>query len=544
MILRGMISTNIRGASAPPPAAESPNAFASDGWSVLNSGLGGRVDLTITTLPADNGYAITDIQYKVNTGAWTSVGAATTGTYEIAGLTDDVEYTFQVRARNSEGPGTASSTKTETPTLATPAVISDETFTDATDIVGFRVDQVGTWYWAVTGTSDNPTGSQIVAGTGGGILEAGSQAFTEATSFNESYTNAVGAHGDTRRLHYLVDPSATGVLNSNIIRQNFVVELAPAAFAVGDWNLTNAATDGELTVTINALPDNNGYAISDIKYRANGGSWTSFGAAVTGAYAITGLANDALAEIEIRAVNAEGDGDVGPSKSETPTLAASYLDDLVFRVDADEGVVADGTEITSWTDSIGGLIFNSKTGTPQYLINGSPALRPLIYLPSGAALSIPSLTGSALPSGNAARTMMILAAIPGGASSSQGVMYGTNVASQAFGITFNSSELPVADHWAGGTTGTTSMADMEYRVIAVTYASGTETLYVNNVSEGTPSTGLTLNTPLNIFRMGRDLAGTSKLALGVLAVLVWDSVQSAPQMTEAYNALVARHLAA
>lgn len=543
MILRGMISTSIRGAAAAPPAAESPAAFAADGWSVLNSGLGGRVDLTITTLPADNGHVITDIQYRVNSGTWTSVGAATTGTYEIAGLTNGVEYTFQVRARNSEGPGTASSTKTETPTLATPAIISDETFADATDIVTFRVDQVGTFYWAVTATTDDPTGSQIVAGTGGGILEAGSQAFTEATSFNESYTNAVGAHGDTRRLHYLVDPSATGVLNSNIIRQNFVVELAPAAFAVGDWYLTNAATDGELTVTITALPDNNGYAISDIEYRANGGAWTSFVAATTGSYAITGLTNDAAAEIEIRAVNAEGNGDVGPSKTETPTLAVSYTADLVARWDADAGVVADGTEITSWTDSVGGLVFNSKTGTPQYEINGSPVLRPLMYFKSGDALTVPSLTGSALPSGDAARTMMIVAAIPSGASSSQGVMYGTNSASQAFGITFNSSELPAADHWGGSTPGTTSMADMEYRVIAATYASGTETLYVNNVQEG-QTTGLTLNTPLNILRIGRDLAGTSKLPLGVLAILIWDSVQSGQQLTEAYNALVARHLTA
>jgi hypothetical protein len=549
-MIYGMVSGMVQpeGQGAPAPSVNAPDSFASDGWEVTDAGTGGTIYLNVITLPADNGFTVSDIEYKRDAGLWTSIGAATTGLYEITGLTDGVQYTFRLRAQNEEGVGQQSSTKTATPSTGVAAVISGESFVDASDEVRFTVDQTGDWYWAVTETTDNPTGPEIVAGTGGGILEAGSEPFVGSTSFEAEYTNAVGSHGDTRRLHYLVDPSATGIFDSNIIRQNFTVELAPAAFAVGDWYVTNAATDGELTVTITALPANNGYAISDIEYRVDGGTWTTFAGAAIGNYAITSLVNDAEVDIELRAVNAEGDGDASDVKPAIPTLAASYTEDLVARWDADEGIFADGTDITSWTDSIGGLSFTTITvgsgGAPQFLINGSPYLKPLVFMPTGAAITVPSLSGSALPSGNAARTMMIVAAIATANSTGQGVMYGTNSSSQAFGITVNSSELPVGDHWGGGTTGTTSMADLAYRVLATTYASGTQTLYVNNVQEGTPATGLTLNTTLNILRVGRDLAGTSKNGLGVLAILIWDSVQTAPQLTEAYNAVVARHLTA
>jgi hypothetical protein len=550
-MIYGMVSGMVQpeGQGAPAPSVNAPDSFASDGWEVTDAGTGGTIYLNVITLPADNGFTVSDIEYKRDAGLWTSIGAATTGLYEITGLTDGVQYTFRLRAQNEEGVGQQSSTKTATPSTGVAAVISGESFVDASDEVRFTVDQTGDWYWAVTETTDNPTGPEIVAGTGGGILEAGSEPFVGSTSFEAEYTNAVGSHGDTRRLHYLVDPSATGIFDSNIIRQNFTVELAPAAFAVGNWYLTNAATDGELTVTITALPDDNGYAISAIQYRVDGGAWTSFVGATVGNYTISSLVNDAEVDIELRAVNAEGNGDASDIKSETPTLAPEWNLDIVARWEADEGVVADGTEFTSWTDSVGGLSFSTITTgsggtTPQYQVNGSPYLKPLIYLPTGTAITVPSLAGSAFPSGDAARSFMIIAAIPTGASSGQGVMYGTNASSQAFGITINSSELPVADHWAGGTTGTTSVADAVYRSFTATYASGTERLYVNGVEEGTASTGLTLNTPLNILRAGRDLANTAENPFGLLAIVVWDVALTAQQVADAHAALAATHLAA
>lgn len=537
------------GVGAPAPSANAPSSFASSQWSIEDSGLGGRVYLTVSALPANNGFAISDIEYRRDSGLWTSVGAATTGLYEITGLTDGTPYTFRLRAQNEAGVGQQSETKTITPTTGATAVISGQTFNDVSDIVSFTSDYTGTWYWAVTATTDTPTGPQIVAGSGGGILEAGSQAFAGTTSFAANYTTLVGAHGNTRRLHYLVDPSATNIFNSNIVRQDFTVELAPAAFAVGNWYLANAATDGALTVTITALPDDNGYAINAIQYRVGGGAWVSFVGATTGNYTISGLVNGTPASIELRAANAQGSGDASDIKTETPTLAPAWTTGIVARWEAGVGIEADGTEYTSWTDSVGGLSFSTITTgsggtTPQYQVNGSPYLKPLIYLPTGTAITVPSLAGSAFPSGDAARSFMIIAAIPTGASSGQGVMYGTNASSQAFGITINSSELPVADHWAGGTTGTTSVADAAYRSFTATYTTGTERLYVNGVEEGTASTGLTLNTALNILRAGRDLANTAENPFGLLAVVVWNVALTAQQAADAHAALAATHLAA
>lgn len=86
-------------------AAVVPDAFTSGDWSVASGGS----TVTITTLPDDGGSALTDIEYRVNSGSAVSLGETTTGTYSItASDGDDVE----IRAVNSVGAGAWSDTKT------------------------------------------------------------------------------------------------------------------------------------------------------------------------------------------------------------------------------------------------------------------------------------------------------------------------------------------------------------------------------------------------------------------------------------------------
>ena len=94
----------------------------------------------------------------------------------------------------------------------------------------------------------------------------------------------------------------------------------PAAFSVGNWSILDATTGGQIDVTINALPADNGDTITDIEYRVDGGSWTS--SVGTTSFSITGLTDDVAVDIELRAVNGNGAGPASDVKSATPTMSA------------------------------------------------------------------------------------------------------------------------------------------------------------------------------------------------------------------------------
>lgn len=98
------------------PTAGVPDAFEAGDWSVADAGSGGAVNVTISALPANNGAAISDIEYRVDFGTWTS--SAGTTSFQITGLTDDVEVTIDLRAVNSEGNSADSDDKDVTPTTS------------------------------------------------------------------------------------------------------------------------------------------------------------------------------------------------------------------------------------------------------------------------------------------------------------------------------------------------------------------------------------------------------------------------------------------
>lgn len=86
-------------------AATVPDAFTAGDWTLASDGS----EVTISTLPDDGGSALTDLEYRVNSGSAVSLSATTTGTYAItASEGDDV----QIRAVNAVGAGAWSDTKT------------------------------------------------------------------------------------------------------------------------------------------------------------------------------------------------------------------------------------------------------------------------------------------------------------------------------------------------------------------------------------------------------------------------------------------------
>ena len=84
----------------------------------LNSVTAGDRRVTISfTAGANNGAAITDYEYSLNGGAYTSAGT-TTSPFTITGLSGRTAYSVTIKARNSVGLSTASSSLSATTTDA------------------------------------------------------------------------------------------------------------------------------------------------------------------------------------------------------------------------------------------------------------------------------------------------------------------------------------------------------------------------------------------------------------------------------------------
>jgi hypothetical protein len=82
----------------------------------LSSVTSGDRRITISFTPgANNGAAITDYEYSLNGGSYTSAGT-TTSPFTITGLSGRTTYSVTIKARNSAGLSTASSSLSATTT--------------------------------------------------------------------------------------------------------------------------------------------------------------------------------------------------------------------------------------------------------------------------------------------------------------------------------------------------------------------------------------------------------------------------------------------
>lgn len=100
------------------PATLVPEAFIITDWSLADATTGGTLTVTVSALPEDNNFTITDIEYRVDGGTAVSFESAALDDYDITGLTDDVEVDIEIRAINFFGASDWSDVKSETPTTA------------------------------------------------------------------------------------------------------------------------------------------------------------------------------------------------------------------------------------------------------------------------------------------------------------------------------------------------------------------------------------------------------------------------------------------
>jgi hypothetical protein len=92
-----------------------PDAFVLANWGLADPTTGGTLNIVINSLPFDGFDRLTDVEFRVDGGAWNSSGGVTS--FSILGLTNGVEHDIELRAVNATGAGLPSDLKSGTPTL-------------------------------------------------------------------------------------------------------------------------------------------------------------------------------------------------------------------------------------------------------------------------------------------------------------------------------------------------------------------------------------------------------------------------------------------
>lgn len=189
--------------------ATAPAAFTSGQWSVSDLGTDGDIRINVTELPSDGGDPITDLEYQLDTGAWTTMNRTTTVTFDIPNLTNGQSYDVKVRAVNNTGQGTDSDTKTVTPTApATPVLptvttqaasaVSQTTATlngNVTSDGGDSITERG-FYWSASPNVTDADTKVVVSGTTGAF----STNLSGLTASTPYYYRSFAANGEGEQL--------------------------------------------------------------------------------------------------------------------------------------------------------------------------------------------------------------------------------------------------------------------------------------------------------------------------------------------------------
>ena len=110
--------TNLSAVVLTSPLSGVPSCITAPSTPTLNSVTAGDRRVTVSfTAGANNGAAITDYEYSLNGGAYTSAGT-TTSPFTITGLSGRTAYSVTIKARNSGGLSAASSSLSATTTDA------------------------------------------------------------------------------------------------------------------------------------------------------------------------------------------------------------------------------------------------------------------------------------------------------------------------------------------------------------------------------------------------------------------------------------------
>ena len=270
------------------------------------------------TSGGDGGSTITRWQYRIRTGsswgAWTNIansGSSTTS-LTLTGLTNGTLHRVQIRAVNAIGNGEASETVSFTP--ATTATVPKKPLSPSAS----RGNAQGTISW----TSGGDGGSTITRWQY--RIKAGTGSYGGWTNIanSGSSTTSVTLTGLTNGTSYSVRVRAVNAIGNGA--QSDEVSFTPAAVPGRPTSLSASESNAQSTISWVSGGDG-GTAITRWQYRVrvgsgSYGSWTNIANsnANTTNFTLTGLTNGTQHRVQVRAVNAVGNGTASNAVTFTP----------------------------------------------------------------------------------------------------------------------------------------------------------------------------------------------------------------------------------
>ena len=337
-----------------------------------------------TGRPAITGYKL---QYRQgSSGAWTDhshtgVGTSTT----IASLTPSAAYEVQVRAVNADGDGAWSASGTGTtgsPSNNAPEFSGTTAARSFTETVGDAVATAGNVGAVVTATdADGDTLTYTLEGTDAAKFTVNSSSGQLRTRAGERYDREAKASYAVR-VKADDGNSGTDTVAVTITLTNVVeIPLAPVAPTVAATSGSTTSLDVSWTAPVNTgRPALSGYKL---RYRTGSGGWTDHAHSGTGTSAtIAGLAETTAYEVQVRALNADGDGawsasgtgTTGSASNNAPefsgtTAARSFTETVGDAV----ATAADVGAVVTATDADGDTLTYSLEGTDaaKFTVNSS-----------------------------------------------------------------------------------------------------------------------------------------------------------------------------
>ncbi len=255
------------------------------------------------TAGSDGGSAILNYKYSTDGGStFTAVSPASTASpIVISGLVNGTSYNVQIKAVNAVGDGTATASTTATPS-APPSAPIITSITPGNTILSVAFTAGANGGAAISNYKYSTDGGSTFtavspASTASPIVISG---LVNGTSYNVQI-KAVNAAGD-------------GTATASTAATPVTTPSAPTITSITPGNTT-------LSVAFTAGA-NGGSAITDYKYSTDGGSTFTSAGQTTSPINILGLANGTTYNVQLKAVNAAGDGAATASTPATPSAGA------------------------------------------------------------------------------------------------------------------------------------------------------------------------------------------------------------------------------
>ncbi|MCL2065929.1 MAG: fibronectin type III domain-containing protein [Treponema sp.] len=273
------------------------------------------------TKPNDGGSAITKYQYSYGATSgysanWSDIPGSgeSTMSYIVTSLTNGTSYSFQVRAVNSVGNGTAFSVRT-----ATPATVPSAP-------TGFTA-MSGNSQVTLTWTTPNNGGSAILRYQYSyGATSGYSTSWSDIPSSGAGTTSHT-VTGLANGTSYTFEVHAVNIMGDGTTSGQRTAIPLSAPSAPADFTVT--PDNGQVALSW-TTPDNGGTTI--LRYQYSYGASSGYSAnwinipgssASTMSYSITSLTNGTNYTFEVRAVNSVGDGITSGTQTATPATMPS-----------------------------------------------------------------------------------------------------------------------------------------------------------------------------------------------------------------------------